>query len=162
PPDPPPPDPPPPAPLPTMSIDRTALQFGVTTTGTSFATKTPAQLVRVIQSGSGAVTWTATSNRAWLTVSPASGSGSATLSVAVTDAYGMPAARTATITITAFGAANTPGAVSVTLSVYPGLSAAPVGYFDTPADNATGLSGSIAVTGWALDDVAVTRVRIAR
>ena len=38
----------------------------------------------------------------------------------------------------------------------------PFGSFDTPTNNATGLTGSIAVTGWALDDNGVTRVRILR
>jgi len=38
----------------------------------------------------------------------------------------------------------------------------PIGSFDTPAGGAFGLSGSIAVTGWALDDVAVDRVEIWR
>jgi hypothetical protein len=38
----------------------------------------------------------------------------------------------------------------------------PFGSFDTPSSNATGLTGSVAVTGWALDDNGVTRVRILR
>jgi hypothetical protein len=38
----------------------------------------------------------------------------------------------------------------------------PFGSFDTPTQNATGLTGSVAVTGWALDDNGVTRVRILR
>ena len=38
----------------------------------------------------------------------------------------------------------------------------PYGSFDTPTNNATGLTGSVAVTGWALDDNGVTRVRILR
>ena len=33
---------------------------------------------------------------------------------------------------------------------------------DTPLDNATGVTGSIPFTGWALDDVEVTRVSICR
>ena len=38
----------------------------------------------------------------------------------------------------------------------------PYGSFDTPTQNATGVTGSVAVTGWALDDNGVTRVRILR
>ena len=41
-------------------------------------------------------------------------------------------------------------------------SAAPVGAVDSPADNVTGVTGSLAITGWAVDDVDVTRVRIYR
>ena len=40
--------------------------------------------------------------------------------------------------------------------------APPFGSFDTPANNTQGVTGSLAVTGWALDDRGVTRVRIAR
>jgi hypothetical protein len=38
----------------------------------------------------------------------------------------------------------------------------PFGTIDTPAQGTAGVSGSIAVTGWALDDRAVTAVRILR
>lgn len=40
--------------------------------------------------------------------------------------------------------------------------AAPFGFFDTPPNGAANLAGSVAVTGWALDDVQVTRVTICR
>ena len=47
--------------------------------------------------------------------------------------------------------------------VYPaGQTTAPFGAFDTPTDQATGLEGSVAVTGWALDDIEVTRVELWR
>ncbi len=38
----------------------------------------------------------------------------------------------------------------------------PFGSFDTPANNTQGVTASVAVTGWALDDGGVTRVRILR
>jgi hypothetical protein len=38
----------------------------------------------------------------------------------------------------------------------------PFGSFDTPAQGASGLAGSLAVTGWALDDVGVKRVEVYR
>jgi hypothetical protein len=38
----------------------------------------------------------------------------------------------------------------------------PFGSFDTPANNTQGVTASLAVTGWALDDGGVTRVRILR
>jgi hypothetical protein len=43
-----------------------------------------------------------------------------------------------------------------------GGAAAPFGTVDTPAAGASGLTGSVAVTGWALDDSEVTAVRILR
>jgi hypothetical protein len=39
---------------------------------------------------------------------------------------------------------------------------APFGVVDTPANGATGIAGAIPVTGWALDDVQVTSVKIHR
>ena len=41
-------------------------------------------------------------------------------------------------------------------------SAAPFGSFDYPANGTTGLSGSVALQGWALDDYQVTKVEIYR
>ncbi len=38
----------------------------------------------------------------------------------------------------------------------------PFGSFDTPSDNSAGLTGSVAVTGWALDDNGITKVRVLR
>ena len=43
-----------------------------------------------------------------------------------------------------------------------GTSSMATGSFDTPVNNATGVVGSLPVTGWALDDVAVSRVDIYR
>jgi hypothetical protein len=152
-----------PTPAPTMSLDRTSLSFAAVTTGAAFSSKTGTQTVRLTQSGSGTVTWTASSATPWLLVSPASGTGSATLSVSVQFAAGLAATQTANITLTMTGAANTPGPIAVTLNTITGTAAAaPVGSFDTPTDGATGVAGSIGVTGWAMDDVQVTRVRILR
>ena len=61
------------APLPTMSIDRTSLNFAAVTTGAAFTSQTPAQTVRLTQTGAGTVTWTAASTAPWLVVSPALG-----------------------------------------------------------------------------------------
>ena len=149
----------------TVTLDRAHLQFGATASGASFSRKTPSQVVHVVKTGTGSITWSATSNRSWLTVSPASGTGSAALTIGVNYAAGVPASgnTSGSITVTATGTTSAPGAVTVTLSVYPaGATAAPFGSFDTPANNAANVSGSIAVTGWALDDVVVSAVRIMR
>lgn len=148
---------------PTMSVDRTALAFGATMTAAAFSSQTGSQAIRLLQNGPGTVTWTAASNRPWLVVSPVSGSGSATLTVAVQFASGLVATQSGTVTLTFVGAANTAGPIEVTLTTMsPAASTAPHGFFDTPADGSTGVAGSVAVTGWAIDDVEVTRVRIFR
>jgi len=56
------------------------------------------------------------------------------------------------------------GAVSASASdsAIVGSSSPPFGYIDTPLNNATGIAGAIAVTGWALSGVGVQTVAIWR
>jgi hypothetical protein len=148
---------------PAMSLDRSTLAFGAATTGATLTSSTSAQTVRLTKSGAGAVTWTAMSNQPWLTVTPASGSGSATLTIGVQFAPGLMGPQTGAITLTFTGAGNAPDPIAVTLDMKPsGATGAPFGSFDTPVDNSIGITGSIALTGWALDDVEVGQVRVVR
>jgi hypothetical protein len=121
--------------------------------------------VRIAQTGTGTVTWTATPTHPWITVSPASGSGAATLTIGVSFFGGLPVAGVSTgaVNVAFTGAATANARVDVTLTtVAGGASAAPFGTMDTPVDGATGVNGSIAVTGWALDDLEVTAVKVLR
>jgi BACON domain-containing protein len=148
---------------PAMSVDKTTLAFGAVTTGTAFSSQTSAQAVRLTQTGTGTVTWTVSSSAPWLVVSPTSGSGSATVNASVQFTTGLSASQTGTITFSFTGAGTTPAPIQATLTTSTSTaSAAPSGAFDTPADGSTGVTGSIAVTGWATDNVEVTRVRILR
>jgi glucose/arabinose dehydrogenase len=148
---------------PVMTLDKPALTFGAVNTGSAFTTQTTTQSVRLTQNGAGTVTWTASSSAPWLLVSPASGSGPATFNVSVQFVPGLAATQTGTVTIAFGGASSGSAPIQVTLNSFtPTSSAAAAGSFDTPADGATGLSGSIAVTGWAVDDIEVARVRIFR
>jgi hypothetical protein len=149
--------------LPTVSLDKTSLRFGAVTNGAAFSAQTGAQLVRLTQSGAGAVTWTAVSNRPWLQVSPAAGTGPATLSVGVGFVPGLIGAVGGAITFTFTGAANNPGPISIAFNVIQsGTSAAPFGNVDTPTNNRTGVTGAVPFTGWSLDDVGLERVAICR
>jgi hypothetical protein len=149
--------------VPTVTADRTSLAFSAVSNGAAFSSKTSDQTVRMTQTGTGAATWTAVSTRPWLVVSPTSGTGPATINISVQFAPGLAATQAGAVTLTFTGASNTAGPITVTLNTLAtGTSAAPVGSFDTPLTGTTGIAGSVAVTGWALDDVAVTRVRIAR
>jgi len=147
--------------LPQVTVDHNALSFAASTNGLSFLTKTAAQTVRLTQTGIGPVTWTAVANSPWLVVSPASGSGSATLTVSVQFQYGLAESQIGSVSLTFTGAGNTAGPIGVTLTTLVAPTA-PFGSFDTPQDGSTGLSGSIAVSGWALDDLQVTGVAICR
>ena len=146
---------------PSMTLDRTAMGFGMQVANQASVRQTPAQTLRLAQTGSGTVTWTVTSASPWLTVSPTSGTGPANLTVSVQFAQGLSLSQTANLTF-AFTNGSGPSTFPVTLSVFIGSSGSPFGQFDTPADNASNLAGSIAVTGWSIDDIAVSRVRIWR
>ncbi len=100
---------------PTMTLDKTSLRFGAVTSGASFTYRTSTQMVRLTQSGVGSVTWTATSTRPWLVVTPASGTGPAELSVSVIPSPTAPSAGVVdgAIIFTFSGASNAPGPVSV-------------------------------------------------
>jgi hypothetical protein len=151
--------------LPTMSLDKTGLQFAATSSGAAFAQKTGDQTDRLLQSGSGPVTWNVQASAPWITVSPTSGSGAAvlTIGVAFQSSVAAPGTYNGTVTLTFTGASTTSATINVGLNtIQNGLSAAPFGSYDTPANNATGIAGSIGVTGWALDDLGVARVDICR
>jgi hypothetical protein len=162
---------------PTMTLDKSSLVFTGVTTGAAFSSQTSAQTVRLTQTTTApaiaagslqlpavpAVTWTAASSQPWLVVSPASGSGSALLSVSVQFVAGLAATQTGTITLTYTGASNATATINVTLNTITSTAAAaPFGSFDTPTTGATGITGSIGVTGWIVDDVEVVRVRVMR
>jgi hypothetical protein len=51
--------------LPTMSLDKTGLQFAATSSGAAFAQKTGDQTDRLLQSGSGPVTWNVQASAPW-------------------------------------------------------------------------------------------------
>ena len=151
-----------------LTASPSSMQFGGAMNGGVLTSVTAAQPVTLTQTGSGLVNWTATSNQPWLRLGPnllsaVSGSGTGTFTVGIVNSN-LPASGTVsgTVTITNNGGATTPQ-VAVTLQLYPPTAlAAPTGAFDTPVDGSTGVAGSIAVTGWATDDIEVTRVRILR
>jgi hypothetical protein len=150
----------------TMSLSPTALNFTATNNAGTLQPSTPGQAITLTQSGPGTVTWTATANQSWATVTPTSGSGAATLTVSINNAGAvLPASGSlqATVTVTTSGATNSPAAtVNLDVRAPAQTTTIPFGAFDTPLNGASGLSGSIAVTGWALDDVAIDRVEIWR
>ena len=151
--------------FPTVVPDKTALTFAAVTSGTTFVSHTAAQTIRLTQSGSGTATWTAVSDQPWLQVTPASGSGSGTLSIDVVSAGALPpnGTVTGTIVVSLSGAVNTVPPITVSLTLAPsGSSLAPFGVVDTPADHRTGVTGALPFTGWALDDIDVARVSICR
>jgi CSLREA domain-containing protein len=147
------------------SLDRRALVMGAVSNGAAFLSQTPPQTVRITPGRPG-VTWTATADKPWLTVSPSSGSGAGTFTVSPSFHPSLPAdgTLTGTVTVTLTSARNSVDPIAVTLAVFPSTGAAmpPVGSFDTPAGDSTVLAGSFGLTGWALDNIGVKRVELWR
>jgi len=154
-----------PGPRPAVAaLDKTSLRYGATLSGTTVMARTSAQVVRLTQGPGDLMVWFATSNQPWLQVTPSSGTGSAELTISVSPS-GLPVSSTFTgmIEVSLTGTSNLVGPISVTLATIPhGASANPFGYIDTPLDNTTGVTGAIAVTGWAVDDVEVASLLICR
>jgi 5-hydroxyisourate hydrolase-like protein (transthyretin family) len=152
------------------TVTPAALRFGATKDGASGAVTsvTPAQSVALTFATGGVPSWTATSDQPWLQVGTASGSGPASLSISVSNPSNVIGASTSlsgAITITGANIANGPLTIPVTLTVDQTNGATPslpFGQVDTPAQNATGVQGAIGVTGWVLDNVGVSSVKIYR
>jgi hypothetical protein len=143
---------------PPLTLDRSALQFGVAKNVLTTHV-TPPQAVGLTAPGS----WTATSDQSFVTVTP-SGSGAGLLTVQLASGADLPTSdASAKITVTAAGATNSPQTITVNVHVYAsGTTIGPFGSFDTPTNGATGVAGAIPVTGWALDDIGVTNVKLYR
>jgi hypothetical protein len=102
---------------PVLNVSSTALTFNVTQGGTT----PPPQTLNVTNTGSGALSFSVTSDQGWLTVTPISGNAPQSLTVtATTDAVAHHAGTyTGHLTITAPGAQGSPTTVTVTLIVSP-------------------------------------------
>ncbi len=141
---------------PIISLNRTQFYFASTTSGNA----TPSQTFDISNSGAGTLNWSVTDNAAWLNCSPLSGTNGDTVTVSVNSTGLSAGTYTGTINVSDPNATNSPQAVSVTLTVYnPGTTSVPRGRFSTP-DSGVTVSSSIAVTGWALDDIGVTSLKI--
>jgi hypothetical protein len=141
-----------------ISLDRTQLNFGATTSGPSPGSQT----FSIDNSGTGTMSWTISADASWLSCSPFLGTNAGVVTVSV-NASGLAAGEyNGTITVSSANASNSPRTVTVTLDVYHSdLSDDPFGVFATPLHGST-VRSSIPVTGWALDDVGVESVKIYR
>jgi hypothetical protein len=146
---------------PVLGLERTTLNFGIVKSGSTLVFTTPPQNDVITAPSS----WTASNSLPFVGVSPNLGSGTAPLAVSIASSVNLPAAgpTQASVTVNAVGVSNSPQSITLHAQVYaPGTTSAPFGFFDTPVNNATGVAGAIAVTGWALDDIAVAGVKIYR
>jgi len=92
---------------PTISLSKSSLTF----------TASGSQAFTVSNSGTGTLNWTATDNVSWLSVSPASGSNSGTVTATVSTSGLAAGTYSGTITVSSTNATNSPRTVSVALTV---------------------------------------------
>jgi uncharacterized protein (TIGR03437 family) len=97
------------SPPPTISLSQTKLQFSFTVGG---ALPAP-QSITVSNSGSGTLTWSASSNVSWLNLS----TGTDTLTVSLNPTGLAPGNYNGSVSVTGSGASNSPQSIAVTLTV---------------------------------------------
>jgi hypothetical protein len=144
-----------------LALERGLMSFGAVRTGSTLTQKSPAQTLMVTQTASGGpLNWTASTSNARLSVSPTSGSGTRPITLNLAANSLNPGTYDDTLSVRV---GSTTLNVMVRTRVYlAGTTSIATGFFDTPTDGVTDVSGAIPVTGWALDDVAVQKVDILR
>jgi hypothetical protein len=142
---------------PEISLNRSALSFGALQSQT-----TEPQVLLINNSGGSILSWTVSTNQTWLLAAPSSGTGDGIVTVSIVASGLNAGSYLGTVSVEDPNAANSPQHVTVSLRVYAsGSSSAPFGSFDTPLHGST-VRSSIPVTGWVLDDIGVTDVKIYR
>lgn len=120
------------------------------------------ETIFVTNSGQGTLNWTAVPNSGWIDVNPGNGSGDGKFEIGIGDTTLTPGPYSGSVSINDTNASNSPQIIMVNMTIYgKGLDSPPFGVIDTPAEGST-VSGSLPVTGWALDDIGVTKVEIKR
>lgn len=143
---------------PQFSLNRAQLFIGASQGG-AIVTPPQTMAVTIANAPGGGTPWQATSDQPWLAIrqSATAGTGSVSVSV-VPGAYG---AGTVTGNITVTGSGMAPRTIPVSFTTYA-TKTAPWGTVDTPVDRTANVTGSLAVTGWALHQVNVAKVQIYR
>jgi hypothetical protein len=135
--------------VPVMSLSQTTLNFGI---NGSFVTSP--QTVALSFTAGANIAWTTSACPSNVIVSPSSGSGNTNIQVTASLGSGC------IVTFNAPGAGNSPIQLRINVNIVG--AGPPYGFYDIPLDNTTGVSGAIAMGGWALDNVEVTDVSIWR
>ena len=139
-----------------IDLSRTRLNFGAEKGGKSSIP----QEITIQNNGMGIMNWNASTTAPWIKATPASGTGTGILKVSVDHAGLNSGTYTGEVIISDADAINSPQSINILLKVYnKNATKPPFGDFSTPLDNAT-VCGSIAVTGWVLDDIGVKNVSI--
>ena len=139
-----------------VSLSRTTFNTGADTNGHS----TPPQFLHIEDPLGESMTWFAYYDSPWIIMEPSSGNRSESVSISVNPTGLLPGTYNGSIKIKDDITVNIPQIVNISLTVYnAGTTVVPFGDYATPADGIT-VSGSIAVTGWVLDDIGTKRITI--
>lgn len=149
-----------------VTMSPSTLRFSGTQTqlGGALTTVTAAQTVNVVFAGLPGE-WTATPVEPWVVITNGTGNGNGQFQVSISTTHtGLSQGEIpATVELRSTAALSSPVGMAIWLTVRPANSATvPFGELSTPSAGAANLSGAIAVTGWALDDIGVERVEIWR
>lgn len=141
-----------------ISLSRNKLNFSAA----GSARVTGSQQVWLNNTGEGTLNWSVSTDENWLNCSPSSGTDSGVLTVSVNpDGLGS-GSYFGTVTVSAPASSNSPQTISVNMRVKStSQDLYPIGNLSKTLDGVT-VNSSIAVTGWAVDDVEVTSVEIYR
>ena len=125
---------------PTLSVSQTTAGFSATAGGSNPASQT----VNITNTGGGTLNWSAGKTQSWLTLSAASGTAPASLSLSASIAGLSAGTYNDVVTITAAGATGSPQTVAVTLTVTApsSTSALFIGFDTTHQGNWKGVYGS--------------------
>lgn len=140
-------------------LNRDRFNFGYINNGAS----TCVQTLYIYNGGGGTLNWTVGADASWINLYPSSGMGGGAVTIGINTLGLTTGFYEGTITVSDPNVSNSPQTAVVYLTVKNGSQdQIPFGTFATPEDGLTGVSGSIAVTGWALDDTCVESVKIYR
>ncbi|MCX6580187.1 MAG: Ig-like domain-containing protein [Candidatus Aminicenantes bacterium] len=141
---------------PTIRVNRTKLNFNASTSGLN----TGSQKVWIDNSGGGNLNWQLSTDSTWIICTPMSGTNKGIIDVSVNTSGLNPGAYSGKIMISDANATNSPQTITVNLLLKNSQQMqTPFGDFATPIDGSA-ISNSVPVTGWALDDIEVTNVKI--
>ncbi len=178
-------------PAPRLYVDQTTINMTGRHTGAlvppNLSFKTPPQTINVTQvGGSSAVAWVVdvcqnydpasptmcTNTLDYIQLVQASGTGSGSFTIQLKDSPTLPLSTAGTnLGVVLRVSPVFPGSTStaaqfiqVDIQIIPPstTSAPPFGQVDTPSQGASGIQGAIGVTGWALDDMGLSSVKIYR
>jgi hypothetical protein len=144
---------------PILFLNRSTLRFNNNGKGV----ETPPQQIRISNRGGGTMNWTATADKDWIKLTPASGTGEGQIEVQINGDGMEMGTYYGTVTVSAPNTVNTTQTVEIEYTIYrsTGIGLKPFGEFSTPVDDSK-VSGSIPVTGWAMDDIGLQGVKIYR